>query len=158
MEKFLNIYFYNFFLISRFLSKILIIYLNPFIWIENFSKMKLGSKLFFEHMEKNFPNFLHTYKYIFKLKIYFIPLLTFFNLFIITILSLFLKINFANNFFIILLFSLLLSLIESYKYIFYKNKYQSYFIEFFETKQYNYPLLTLLILVSSLLLWINLVF
>lgn len=56
MEKFLNIYFYNFFLISRFLGKLIPIYLNPFTWFNNFNKMKLGLKLFFEHMEKNYPD------------------------------------------------------------------------------------------------------
>ena len=57
MENFFNIFFYNFFLISMFFSKGLTIYLNPFVWIENSSKIKLGPKLFFEHMEKIFQLF-----------------------------------------------------------------------------------------------------
>jgi hypothetical protein len=155
MEKILNIYFYNFYLLARFFSKLLEIYLNPFIWISNFSKMRLGSKMFFEHMEKNFPTFLHRYKYILKLKIQFIPFLTLVNLFVITIILFILKVNIPKYYFIALISSLCLAFIESYVYIFDKNKYQEYFKEFYETKKYDYPLVTFLciILILTILLY-----
>lgn len=150
MENFFNIFFYNFFLISRFFSKGLTIYLNPFVWIENSSKIKLGPKLFFEHMEKNFPTFLHQYKYIYKLKIQFIPFLALVNLIIITVFLFFMNINISENYVIILSISFLLSLVESYIFIFDKDKYQTYFKEFYFTKKYDYPFVTFL-LISSLL-------
>lgn len=153
MENFFNIFFYNFFLISRFFSKVLTIYLNPFVWIENISKMKLGPQLFFEHMEKNFPTFLHQYKYIYKLKIQFIPFLALVNLIIITVFLFFMNINMSENYVIILSISFLLSLVESYIFIFDKDKYQTYFKEFYFTKKYDYPFVTFL-LISSLLFFL----
>lgn len=150
MEKLLNIYFYNFFLLTRFLGKLIAIYLNPFTWMNNFSKRKLGRKLFFEHMEKNFPTFLNQYKYIFRLKIQFIPFLVLVNLLIILALLFILKINIPENYFIILISSFLLSSIEAYIYIFNNNKYHDYFKEFYNTKKYDYPLATFLFIIIIL--------
>jgi L-asparagine transporter-like permease len=158
MEKFLNIYFYNFYLIGRFFNKLIAIYLNPFTWMNNFSKRKLGSKLFFEHMEKNFPTFLNQYKYIFRLKIQFIPFLTLVNLFVITVLFFFLKLNFPGNFFIVLITSSCLAFIEAYVYIFNNNKYQEYFKEFYDTKKYDYPLVTFLTITLILSIWFYIIF
>ena len=76
MELFLNIYFYNFRLLHQILRKLLVVYLNPFVWISNFSKTNLGYKLFFEHMEKNFPTFLNYYRNEFRTKLFFIPFLS----------------------------------------------------------------------------------
>lgn len=57
MEKLLNIIFYNFHKIDYNYRKLLLVYLNPFCWIQNFGKLKLGRKLFFEHMEKTSLHF-----------------------------------------------------------------------------------------------------
>ncbi|CAM3609328.1 hypothetical protein FLGE108171_05760 [Flavobacterium gelidilacus] len=157
MEKFLNIYFYNFYLLYRFLGKIIAVYLNPFAWINNFSKMKLGSKLFFQHMENNFPTFLHRYKYDQRVKFYFIPFLTLVNLFIITISLYLLNLNIAKYFFIVLNISFFLSLIEAYTYLFNNNKYQNYFEEFYDTKKYNFPLTTFLSILVMLCLWLYII-
>lgn len=158
MEKILNIYFYNFFLLARFSSKLIAIYLNPFTWMNNFSKRKLGKKLFFEQMEKNFPPFLNQYKYIFKLKIQFIPFLTLVNLFIITLLFFFLKLDLPKNYFIVLITSLCLAFIEAYVYIFNNNKYQEYFKEFYDTKKQDYPLATFLSITLMLSIWLYIIF
>lgn len=144
MEKLLNIYFYNFYLLGRVFGKLIAIYLNPFTWINNFSKRKLGSKLFFEHMEKNFPTFLNCYKYDHRIKTNFIPFLILVNLFVITFLLFLLKINIPKNYFIVLITSSFLAFIEAYVYIFNNNKYHGYFKEFYETKKYDYPLATFL--------------
>ena len=158
MGKFLNIYFYNFFLLSRFFSKLLVIYLNPFVWVENFSKIKLGKKIFSEHMEKNYPTFLHQYKYIYKLKIQFIPFLALVNLIVIALLFFFLNINISKYYVIILIISFLLSLVQSYVFVFDNDKYQTYFKEFYLTKKYDYPFVTFLFISTFLFLWLYNVF
>ncbi len=150
MEKILNIYFYNFYLLHRFLGKIIAVYINPFVWINNFSKMKLGSKLFFQHMENNFPTFLHRYKYDQRAKFSFIPFLILLNLFIITILLYIFKINYTRYFLIVLNTSFFLSLIEAYTCVFNNNKYQKYFTEFYDTKKYDFPIITFLSIIIML--------
>ena len=158
MEKILNIYFYNFYLLTRFFNKLLVIYLNPFVWLNNRSKMKLGSKLFFEHMEKNFPTFLNQYKFIFRLKIQFIPFLFLLNILIFIFLLFICKINISEYYFIILVGSFLVSCVESYVYIFSYDKYHQYFKEFYETKKYDYPILTFLFILLMFFAWLSIVF
>lgn len=158
MEKLLNIYFYNFYLLGRFFGKLIPIYLNPFTWIGNFSKMKLGPKLFFEHMEKNFPTFLNRYKYDHKIKIIFIPFLALINLLTIFALLFILKINIPKNYFVVLITSSSLAFIEAYVYIFNNNKYHDYFKEFYETKKYNYPLATFLFITLFLSIFFYIIF
>ena len=158
MEKILNIYFYNFFLLARFLGKLIPIYLNPFTWFNNFNKIKLGSKLFFEHLEKNYPTFLHEYKYIFKVKIHFILFLALVNFFFVGLCFFIMNISIPKYYVLILLVSLFLSIIESYVYIFDKDKYQSYFKEFYETKKYNYPFITFLLITSLIFIWFYVIF
>tara|TARA_R110000850_G_scaffold115256_3_gene230595 strand:+ start:28601 stop:29086 length:486 start_codon:yes stop_codon:yes gene_type:complete len=158
MEKLLNIYFYNFCLLDRFLSKLIAVYLNPFVWISNFNKRKLGSKLFFEHMEKNFPTFLNYYKYDSKVKIFFIPFLILVNLFIFNALLFILRVNISKYFFLVLIASSTLSLIEAYIFLFNENKYQEYLKEFTSTKKYDFPLITFLSILAILFLWIYIIF
>lgn len=158
MEKMLNIYFYNFYLLARFFNKLLVIYLNPFVWLNNRSKMKLGSKLFFEHMEKNFPTFLKQYKFIFRLKIQFIPFLFLLNILIFIFLLFICKINISEYYFIILVGSFLVSCIQSYVYIFSYDKYHQYFKKFYETKKYDYPILTFLFILLMFFAWLSIVF
>ncbi len=154
MEKILNIYFYNFCLLDRSLGKLISVYLNPFVWISNFNKIKLGAKIFFEHMEKNFPTFLNYYKYDARVKLFFIPFLILVNSFIINVVLLILRVNLANNYFVILIISSLVSLIEAFIFVFQENKFYSYHKEFNGTKKYDFPIITFLSIIVIFCLWI----
>ena len=64
-----------------------------------------------------------------------------------------------KKYYVLILFvSLFLSIIESYVYIFDKDKYQIYFKEFYETKKYNYPLTTFLLITSLIFIWFYVIF
>ena len=154
MEKFLNIYFYNFCLLDRGLGKLISVYLNPFVWISNFNKIKLGSKLFFEHMEKNFPTFLNYYKYDVKVKLFFIPFLILLNALIINLILLTLRVNLAKSYFVILIVSSLISLIEAFVFVFQDDKFYNYHKEFNGTKKYDFPIITFLAIIGIFCLWI----
>ncbi len=154
MELFLNIYFYNFRLLHQILRKLLVVYLNPFVWISNFSKTNLGFKLFFEHMEKNFPTFLNYYRNEFRTKLFFIPFLILVNSFIINLIFLILGVNLAKSYFVILIVSSLISLIEAFVFIFQEDKFYNYHKEFNGTKKYDFPIITFLAIMGIFCLWI----
>lgn len=154
IELFLNIYFYNFCLLDRVLRKLISVYLNPFIWINNFNKIKLGNKLFFEHMEKNFPTFLNYYKHDVKVRLFFIPFLVLFNFFVINMMLLILRVDLAKSYFIILIISNLISLIEVFVFLFQENKFYNYHKEFNKTKKYDFPIITFLTIITIFTLWI----
>lgn len=154
MEKILNIYFYNFCLLDRSLGKFITVYLNPFVWISNFNKISLGAKMFFEHMEKNFPTFLNYYKYDARVKLFFIPFLILVNSFIINVVLLILRVNLANSYFVILIISSLVSLIEAFIFVFQENKFYNYHKEFNRTKKYDFPIITFISIIVIFCLWI----
>ena len=154
MEKLLNIIFYNFHKIDYNYRKLLLVYLNPFCWIQNFGKLKLGRKLFFEHMEKNFPTFLNLYRNDNYSKLFFSIVLTILNCLFINMILLLLKINLAENYFIILLFAFLLALIFSFIYLFQDDKFYEYHKLFESNKTNNYPFLTLVFLIIMIPIWV----
>jgi len=154
VEKILNIYFYNFCLLDRSLGKLITVYLNPFVWISNFNKISLGTKMFFEHMEKNFPTFLNYYKYDARVKLFFIPFLILVNSFIINVVLLILRVNLADSYFVILIISSLVSLIEAFIFVFQENKFYNYHKEFNRTKKYDFPIITFISIIVIFCLWI----
>ena len=154
IEKLINILFYNFRIVDYNYRKLLLVYLNPFCWIMNFSKIKLGFKMFMEHMEKNFPTFLNLYRNDNFSKLFFIVLLILLNCFFINLILLGLGINLAKNYFIILIASSLMSLLEAFILVFQEDKFYNYHKEFNETKKYNFPIITFLSIIVIFCLWI----
>lgn len=154
MEKILNILFYNFHKIDYNYRKLLLIYLNPFYWIQNFEKLNLGRKLFFQHMEKNFPSFLNLYRNDNYSKLFFVIALIFLNSLFINIILLLFNINLAVNYFFILIIIILFTFILTFVYVFQNDKFYEYHKIFERDKKYSYPFLTLIILLMILPIWI----
>ncbi|OOV25770.1 hypothetical protein BXU11_13940 [Flavobacterium sp. LM5] len=114
----------------------------------------MGTKMFFEHMEKNFPTFLNYYKYDARVKLFFIPFLILVNSFIINVVLLILRVNLANSYFVILIISSLVSLIEAFIFVFQENKFYNYHKEFNRTKKYDFPIITFISIIVIFCLWI----
>lgn len=154
IEKIINILFYNFRIVDYNYRKLLLVYLNPFCWIMNLSKMKLGFKMFIEHMEKNFPTFLNLYRNDNFSKLFFISLLILLNCFFINLILLGLRIDLSKNYFIVLIVSSIISLIEAFIFVFQEDKFYEYHIEFNTTKKYDFPITTFLSIIVIFCLWI----
>ena len=149
LEKLINILYYNLNLIDYSYRKFLLIYLNPFVWFSNLSKIKLGRKLFFEHMEKNFPRFDHLYKNDRLTQIFFF---LYFNFLVSTIISiLFFLTKLQFNYIIYFILSSMITLIISAIYIYKDDKYYSYQKEFYLMKKYNF---TFVFITSSILIFV----
>jgi hypothetical protein len=154
MERILNILFYNFHKVDYNYRKFLLVYLNPFCWIINFKKIKLGSKLFFEHMEKNFPTFLNLYRNDNYSKIFFVITLIFINCFFINIILLLFNVNLVANYLMILLIATILASVLSLMYLFQDDKFYEYHKMFEKDEKYSYPFLSIVILLLILPIWI----
>ena len=150
----MNIYFYNFRLLHQKLRKFLFVYLNPFVWIINFNKIKLGKKIFFEHMEKNFPTFLKYYRYEVRTKFFFILFLILMNCFIFNVIFLIFSIDLAKHYFLILIISSLISILEAFIFIFQEEKFNHYQKQFYESKKYDFPIITFFVIIIIFSLWI----
>jgi hypothetical protein len=153
LEKTINIVHYNFNLFHYHLNRLIIIYCNPFTWLSNFSKIKLGRKIFFENLVKNYVRFDHFIKYDKLTKLYFSSYITFvFSFLIVALLSLLrIKINLVGLFVIISVFSFVISKIVTEKYIFENDKFINYQQEFYKSKEYNF---TFLFVISTIILFI----
>ena len=149
IEKLINILYYNLNLIDYSYRKFLLVYLNPFVWFSNLSKIKLGRKLFFEHMEKNFPRFDHLYKNDRLTQIFFFLYCNFLVSTIITILFILTKLRF--DYIIYFILSSMITLIISTIYIYKDDKYYRYQKEFYLMKKYNFPLV---FITSSILIFV----
>ena len=154
LEKIINILFYNFRLIDYNYRKLLLVYLNPFCWISNFSKLKLGFRLFTEHMEKNFPTFLNLYRNDNFSKLFFLIAFIIVNCFIINLLLLIFGISLAKNYFTILSISVIISILLSFVFVFQEEKFYKYHKEFNVTKKYDFPITTFLSIIAIFCLWI----
>ncbi|MEN9981313.1 MAG: hypothetical protein RL542_1100 [Bacteroidota bacterium] len=155
IEKFINILFYNFHIVDYNYRKLLLVYLNPFCWIVNFSKIKLGFKIFTEHMEKNFPTFLNLYRNDNFSKLFFMIFLILLNCSLINLILKGLGVNLAKNYFIVLIVSGLLSLTEAFVFVFQEEKFYKYHKEFNVTKKYDFPIITFLSIIAFFYLWIS---
>lgn len=153
LEKTINIVHYNFNLFHYHFNRLIIIYCNPFTWLSNFSKIKLGRKIFFENLVKNYVRFDHFIKYDKLTKLYFSSYITFvFSFLIVALLSLLrTKINLVGLFIIISIFSFVISKIVTEKYIFENDKFINYQQEFYKSKEYNF---TFLFVISTIILFI----
>lgn len=154
MEKVFNILFYNFHKVDYNYRKLLIVYLNPFCWIMNLSKFNLGFKEFFKHMEKNFPTFLNLYRNDNFSKLFFVIALILINCVIINLFLLLFSIELKSNYFIILITASLMAIIESFIFVFQEDKFYEYHKSFERDKKYNYPFITVVLLVAIFILWI----
>lgn len=155
LEKVLNILFYNFRLVDYGYRKLLLIYLNPFCWISNFGKLKFGFKMFMGHMEKNFPSFLNLYRNDNFSKLFFLIAFILINCFIINLILLVFGISLAKSYFTILLVSVLISILLSFIFLFQDEKFYKYHKEFYTSKKFNYPLVTLFSIVIIFCMWIG---
>jgi len=137
-EKIINIIYYNFNLLYYKFKKLLIVYLNPFSWLNNLSKIKLGRKQFFEHLEMNFEHFDYFYKYdrITKYNFYGYLLV----LIIATLLYVSAIINIKLNFYVICIIAILLNEICFSRLITRQKKFIDYHKKFTMDKKYNYPM------------------
>ena len=137
-EKIINIIYFNFNLLYYKFKKLLIVYLNPFSWINNFSKIKLGRKQFFEHLEMNFEHFDNFYKYdrIAKYNFYGHLLLMIFA----TLLYVCAVIKIKINFYVICIIAVLLNEICFSRLITRHKKFIDYHKNFTFDKKYNYPI------------------
>ena len=143
-EKIYNILFYNFRLLDYQFRKFLVVYLNPFCWISNFSKLKIGVKFFLSNLDNNFPDFLVLYRQE-RISIYFFSgfiILTIYGI-INILLSVFqCSIQFRiDNFEIISVISFPISLLINYIFLFKDDKFYEYHKEFVYSKKYRHPFL-----------------
>ena len=143
-EKIYNILFYNFRLLDYQFRKFLVVYLNPFCWITNFSKLKIGFKFFYSNLDNNFPNFLILYKQESISKFYFtgFVILTIYGI-INVLLSVFqCSIKFRiDNLIIISIISLLIAFVLNSLFLFKNDKFYEYHKEFIYSKKYSYPMM-----------------
>lgn len=153
IEKVFNILFYNFHKVDYNYRKLLIVYLNPFCWIMNLSKLKLGSKVFFRHMEKNFPTFLDLYRNDVFSKLFFMILLILINSVFINLLLLLFGFELRANYFIILIIASLMAIIQSFVFIFQDDKFYKYHKSFENDNKYNYSFITIIVIFVIFVLW-----
>ncbi len=143
-EKIYNILFYNFRLLDYQFRKILIVYLNPFCWISNFSKLKIGFKFFLSNLDNNFPNFLLLYKQE-RISIYFFS--GFITLSIYGVINILLavfqcSIQFRiDNLIIISIISSLIAFVLNSLFLFKNDKFYEYHKEFIYSKKYRFPIM-----------------
>jgi hypothetical protein len=146
-EKLYNILFYNFRLLDYQFRKFLIVYINPFCWISNFSKLKIGLKFFISNLDNNFPIFLILYRQERISKYYFFG---FISLTIYGVINVLLSvfqciIQFRiNNLIIISIISSLIAFLLNRLFLFKNDKFYEYHKEFIYSKKYRYPIMFLI--------------
>lgn len=159
MEKILNLIFFNYCILHYRFGKILLVYLNPICWISNMRFYKLGLRQLFMQMERNYPQFLYHNKYNKTVEYFFTQILILFNFLLITLIALLLKFPVVKVYLVIIIISILLSIIESYFFIFRGQKYYDYQKEFIKSKIFSQPVFTLiafaLIVILSVLIIMN---
>lgn len=146
-EKFYNILFYNFRLLDYQFRKLLLVYINPFCWISNFNKLKIGFKFFLSNLDNNFPNFLILYRQERISKYYFFVFVTFSIYGIINVLLFVFQCSIqfrVDNLMLISILSSLIAVLLNGLFLFKNDKFYEYHKEFIYSKKYSYPIMFLI--------------
>lgn len=136
--------FFNFCVLYYRFRKLLLVYLNPISWISNIKFYRLGLRQLLKQMGGNFPPFLYQNKFDKTAGYFFTQILVLFNFLLITLIAILLKFSLIKVYVVIVIISLLLSIIESYYFIFRGNKYYDYHKEFLKSKKYTQPVFTII--------------
>jgi uncharacterized membrane-anchored protein len=144
MEKFINILYFNFCLLTYYFGMCIVIYFNPFCWAANIKYFKLGFKIWKRQMEKNHPLFLYQMKYDQNVKFISYQWFMLFISMLIFLIAGLLQF-FVKKFYILGFILFLISYVGSYFYVFNKDKYYEYQKEFMKNKKYTHPIILLIL-------------
>ena len=143
VEKLMNILYYNFNWMYYHFGRILLVWLNPFCWLSNLSKIKLGRNIFKRQMERNYPSFLDEslrssfflqYSRIFFFSFLFVEILLF-TTFVLLMLQIY-----SLQFYVIAMICSFITIFLTANFVFADDKYVQYHKFFYKEKKYYFPL------------------